>query len=96
MKRSTRQTEASVRVLRFDSLPPVLTEEHVCGEGTLGAILALFAGLLLDGSLLLLNGRKHEYTKRKQFAKDMWIYAVVAGGETAYFGLGSVFRHLKR
>lgn len=58
----TRQTEASIRVLCLDSLPPVLAEEHVCGECTLGAIFALFAALLLHGgSLLLDKGMTHEY-----------------------------------
>lgn len=54
-------TEAGVGVLGLDSLSPVLGEEHVCGECSLGRVLVLFAFcgtrslLSLLGSLALIR-----------------------------------------
>ena len=54
------RTEASVGVLSLDPLSPVLGEEHVGRESTLGGVLVLFALLCalvgLVGSLALLKG----------------------------------------
>lgn len=46
-------TEAGIGVFSLDALAPVLTEEHVCREGTLGGIrilLGLARGTLLSRS----------------------------------------------
>jgi hypothetical protein len=59
-----RRTEAGVWILRLDPFSPVLAEEHVCGEGTFGAILALFATLLLNGGLLLWDGERMSARER--------------------------------
>ena len=45
------QTEAGIRVLSLDSLPPVLAEEHIGREGALGSVFVLL-GLAAGSSLL--------------------------------------------
>ena len=45
--------KASIRVLCLDPLPPVLGEEHVCGQRTLGGIWVLFAFAAFGGTRFL-------------------------------------------
>jgi hypothetical protein len=56
-------TEAGIGVLGLHSLAPVLAEEHVRGEGTLGGVVVLLVfarGLfdLLGGAVLLEKGQR--------------------------------------
>lgn len=45
-------TEASIWVLGLDSFPPILTEEHICRERTLGCTPLGLGGLSLGGLAL--------------------------------------------
>jgi len=89
-------TEARIGILCLDPLAPVLTEEHVRREGTLGC-LGVFLTCTASGRLLCLLGglaclRRLNISEESPNGRGA--YMREGRGHAAHFGLGRFFRHL--